>query len=74
MGLANSIDPDEAAHYEPPYQELCCLPSSKLEMLRSDCTRAQAGVIWHSRQFPLILNQFYGDSLHNVICSCNNEV
>ena len=25
--FANSTDPDEAAHYEPPHLELCCLPS-----------------------------------------------
>ena len=23
--MANSVDLDEAAHYEPPHQDLCCL-------------------------------------------------
>ena len=25
--FANRIDPDQAAHNEPPHQDLCCLPS-----------------------------------------------
>ena len=28
--LANSVDPDEAAHYEPPHLDLHCLPSDNL--------------------------------------------
>ena len=27
---ANSIDPDEAAHYEPPHQDLNCLQTYSL--------------------------------------------
>ena len=26
--FANSVDPDEATHYEPPHPDLPCLPSS----------------------------------------------
>ena len=26
--FANSIDPDEVAHHDPPHLDLCCLPSS----------------------------------------------
>ena len=26
--FANSVDPDEVAHYEPPHLDLHCLPSS----------------------------------------------
>ena len=26
--FANSVDPDEVAHHEPPHLDLCCLPTS----------------------------------------------
>ena len=34
--FANSVDPDEVAHYEPPHLDLHCLPSSLriLNMIR----------------------------------------
>ena len=28
VDFANSVDPDEVAHYEPPHLDLHCLPSS----------------------------------------------